>query len=73
MTDATEDTENAENAEAAEDAEAAAARDLEREREQQLLALEKKRERYVWYYLAYFLFGIHLVAFVMIYAVLHAK
>ncbi|MGW3669483.1 hypothetical protein [Streptomyces sp. NPDC005141] len=37
------------------------------------LALEKKRERYVWYYLAYFLFGIHIVAFVMIYAVLHAK
>ncbi|WP_055535283.1 hypothetical protein [Streptomyces graminilatus] len=43
-----------------------------REQEQQLLALEKKRERYVWYYLAYFLFGIHLVAFVMIYAVKHA-
>ena len=37
------------------------------------LALEKKRERFVWYYLAYFLFGIHLVAFVMIYAVKHAK
>jgi hypothetical protein len=44
----------------------------EREAEQQRLALEKKRERYVWYYLAYFLFGIHIVAFVMIYAVLHA-
>ncbi|MCN9241250.1 hypothetical protein NGF19_10705 [Streptomyces sp. RY43-2] len=41
--------------------------------EQQRLALEKKRERYVWYYLAYFLFGIHLVAFVMIFAVKHAK
>ncbi|MFE9996600.1 hypothetical protein [Streptomyces avermitilis] len=41
--------------------------------EQQRLALEKKRERYVWYYLAYFLFGIHIVAFVMIYAVTHAK
>lgn len=41
--------------------------------EQRRLALEKKRERYVWYYLAYFLFGIHIVAFVMIYAVLHAK
>ncbi|WRZ91402.1 hypothetical protein OHB54_21370 [Streptomyces sp. NBC_01007] len=41
--------------------------------EQARLALEKKRERYVWYYLAYFLFGIHIVAFVMIYAVLHAK
>ncbi|MBB4793120.1 hypothetical protein [Streptomyces nodosus] len=37
------------------------------------LSLEKKRERYVWYYLAYFLFGIHVVAFVMIYAVRHAK
>ncbi|KOV79854.1 hypothetical protein ADL01_12710 [Streptomyces sp. NRRL WC-3618] len=54
------------------DADDTAARDQDREREQQLLALEKKRERYVWYYLAYFLFGIHLVAFVMIYAVLHA-
>jgi hypothetical protein len=41
--------------------------------EKQRLALEKKRERYVWYYLAYFLFGIHIVAFVMIYAVMHAK
>ncbi|MFJ9119634.1 MULTISPECIES: hypothetical protein [Streptomyces] len=41
--------------------------------ERQRLALEKKRERYVWYYLGYFLFGIHIVAFVMIYAVLHAK
>ncbi|MGW2569710.1 hypothetical protein [Streptomyces sp. NPDC001537] len=47
--------------------------DAEREAEQQRLLLEKKRERYVWYYLAYFLFGIHIVAFVMIYAVLHAK
>ena len=45
----------------------------ERAAEQQRLALEKKRERYVWYYLAYFLFGIHLVAFVMIFAVKHAK
>ncbi|MFI2643369.1 hypothetical protein [Streptomyces sp. NPDC018610] len=44
-------------------------RTAERER----LALEKKRERYVWYYLGYFLFGIHIVAFVMIYAVRHAK
>jgi hypothetical protein len=44
------------------------ARQAERER----LALEKKRERFVWYYLAYFLFGIHIVAFVMIYAVRHA-
>jgi len=41
--------------------------------EQRRLALEKKRERIVWYYLGYFLFGIHIVAFVMIYAVMHAK
>ncbi|WP_018568212.1 hypothetical protein [Streptomyces sp. PsTaAH-124] len=41
--------------------------------EQRRLAEEKKRERYVWYYLGYFLFGIHVVAFVMIYAVRHAK
>ncbi|MEU0287740.1 hypothetical protein [Streptomyces sp. NPDC006147] len=41
--------------------------------ERRRLALERKRERYVWYYLAYFLFGIHIVAFVMIYAVTHAK
>ncbi|MFE1292678.1 hypothetical protein [Streptomyces sp. NPDC058751] len=41
--------------------------------EQARLALEKKRERYVWYYLAYFLFGIHIVAFVMIYAVMSTK
>ncbi|WP_369036230.1 MULTISPECIES: hypothetical protein [Streptomyces] len=56
-----------------EDAEDTAARARDREQEKQLLALEKQRERYVWYYLAYFLFGIHLVAFVMIYAVKHAK
>ncbi|MDT0439335.1 MULTISPECIES: hypothetical protein [Streptomyces] len=41
--------------------------------ERRHLDLEKRRERYVWYYLAYFLFGIHIVAFVMIYAVRHAK
>ncbi|MEZ3180034.1 hypothetical protein KYY02_15475 [Streptomyces pimonensis] len=41
--------------------------------EQRRLALEKKRERYVWYHLGYFLFGIHIVAFVMIHAVTHAK
>ncbi len=33
---------------------------------------EKRNERYMWWYLGYFLFGIHLVAFVMIYAVTHA-
>jgi hypothetical protein len=57
----------------AENTEDTSARDQDREQEQRLLALEKQRERYVWYYLAYFLFGIHLVAFVMIYAVKHAK
>jgi hypothetical protein len=41
--------------------------------ERRRLAEEKRNERYVWWYLAYFLFGIHLVAFVMIYAVMHAK
>ena len=45
----------------------------DRAAEQERLSLEKKRERFVWYYLAYFLFGIHIVAFVMIYAVRHAK
>ncbi|WP_419156113.1 hypothetical protein [Streptomyces canus] len=29
-------------------------------------------ERQMWWWLAYFLFGIHIVAFVMIYAVMHA-
>ncbi len=41
--------------------------------EKRRLAEEKKNERHVWWYLAYFLFGIHIVAFVMIYAVTHAK
>ncbi|MGW0735845.1 hypothetical protein [Streptomyces sp. NPDC002851] len=41
--------------------------------EQRHLAQETKNERMVWWYLAYFLFGIHIVAFVMIYAVTHAK
>ncbi|MFE9604610.1 hypothetical protein [Streptomyces hokutonensis] len=36
------------------------------------LAEETRNERKVWYFLAYFLFGIHIVAFVMIYAVMHA-
>ncbi|WP_405817697.1 hypothetical protein OG241_23870 [Streptomyces sp. NBC_01390] len=44
----------------------------EQEQEQRRLAEEKKNERYMWWYLGYFLFGIHLVAFVMIYAVTHA-
>ncbi|MEU9479243.1 hypothetical protein [Streptomyces sp. NPDC048191] len=42
--------------------------DLERRR----LAQETRDERKVWYFLGYFLFGIHIVAFVMIYAVRHA-
>jgi heme/copper-type cytochrome/quinol oxidase subunit 3 len=36
-------------------------------------AQEKRAERYMWWYLAYFLFGIHIVAFVMIFAVRHGK
>ncbi|MFI2437180.1 hypothetical protein [Streptomyces sp. NPDC018693] len=39
--------------------------------EKRRLAEETKNERQVWYFLAYFLFGIHIVAFVMIYAVRH--
>ncbi|MFF9088993.1 hypothetical protein ACF1BE_21710 [Streptomyces sp. NPDC014991] len=41
--------------------------------ERRRLAQETKDERQVWYFLAYFLFGIHILAFVMIYAVRHAK
>lgn len=41
--------------------------------EQRRLVEETKNERYMWWYLGYFLFGIHIVAFVMIYAVTHAK
>ena len=40
--------------------------------ERRRLAEETRNERKVWYFLAYFLFGIHVVAFVMIYAVTHA-
>ncbi|WP_405659531.1 hypothetical protein [Streptomyces sp. RK9] len=43
------------------------------EQESRRLAQEKKNERLVWWYLAYFLFGIHIVAFIMIYAVMHAE
>lgn len=35
-------------------------------------AEEKRTERQMWWYLAYFLFGIHLVALIMIFAVRHA-
>ncbi|MFI6852484.1 hypothetical protein [Streptomyces sp. NPDC050416] len=44
----------------------------QRDREQQRLTQETKNERHMWWWLAYFLFGIHIVAFVMVYAVLHA-
>ncbi|MFD5537094.1 hypothetical protein ACFWIJ_04365 [Streptomyces sp. NPDC127079] len=45
----------------------------EKSLEQARLAQETKDERQVWYFLAYFLFGIHFIAFIMIYAVRHAK
>jgi 1,4-dihydroxy-2-naphthoate octaprenyltransferase len=41
--------------------------------EQARLIQETKNERHMWVFLAYFLFGIHVIAFVMIYAVRHAK
>jgi hypothetical protein len=53
----------------ADDPTAALESDLEKHR----LKQETKNERQVWYFLAYFLFGIHIIAFVMIYAVRHAK
>jgi hypothetical protein len=45
----------------------------ERTAEKRRLAQETKDERRVWYFLAYFLFGIHIIAFVMIYAVKHGN
>jgi uncharacterized protein YpmS len=42
------------------------------DRDRRRLNEEKKNERKMWWWLAYFLFGIHIVAFVMIYAVTHA-
>ncbi|GAQ58381.1 hypothetical protein [Streptomyces acidiscabies] len=45
----------------------------ERAAELRRLARETKNERQVWIYLAYFFFVIHIIAFVMIYAVRHAK
>lgn len=41
--------------------------------EKRRLAQETKDERQVWIFLAWFLFGIHIIAFVMIYAVKHAN
>ncbi|MEU9344504.1 hypothetical protein AB0D74_25235 [Streptomyces sp. NPDC048278] len=46
---------------------------LEKDLENARLKQETKNERQVWYFLAYFLFGIHFIAFIMIYAVRHAK
>ncbi|MFD8723323.1 MULTISPECIES: hypothetical protein [Streptomyces] len=46
---------------------------LENDLEKARLKQETKNERQVWYFLGYFLFGIHIIAFVMIYAVRHAK
>ncbi|WP_306321238.1 MULTISPECIES: hypothetical protein [unclassified Streptomyces] len=46
---------------------------LQREYDDRRRKEEKRGERYVWWYLGYFLFGIHIVAFVMIYAIHHAK
>ncbi|GGN28290.1 hypothetical protein [Streptomyces fuscichromogenes] len=46
---------------------------LEGDLEEHRLEQETRNERQVWYFLAYFLFGIHIIAFVMIYAVRHAK
>lgn len=43
------------------------------EAERRRLDQETKDERQVWWYLGYFLFGIHLVAWIMIFAVRHAK
>ncbi|WP_037869489.1 hypothetical protein [Streptomyces sp. SPB074] len=47
-------------------------REYDEEYDRRRLAEEKRNERYLWWYLAYFLFGIHLVAFVMILAIKHA-
>ncbi|MGW2346234.1 hypothetical protein [Streptomyces sp. NPDC001661] len=46
---------------------------LQREYDDRRRAEEKRGERYMWWYLGYFLFGIHIVAFVMIYAIKHAN
>ncbi|MET7569491.1 hypothetical protein ABZT04_13455 [Streptomyces sp. NPDC005492] len=44
----------------------------DRSPEKRRLAEETRNERKVWYFLGYFLFGIHIIAFVMMYAVTHA-
>jgi hypothetical protein len=52
-------------------AEARRATEKEAARQRAADGLEKRTERQMWWYLAYFLFGIHLVALVMIFAVRH--
>ncbi|MGW1778907.1 hypothetical protein ACWCQQ_07160 [Streptomyces sp. NPDC002143] len=52
---------------------AADAQNALKAQEQRRLAQETRDERKMWGFLAYFLFGIHFIAFVMIYAVRHAK
>ncbi|MCX4764109.1 hypothetical protein OG562_24745 [Streptomyces sp. NBC_01275] len=64
MTDRDEETE----ADGADEADEAA-----KSLEQRRLIQETKNERHMWVFLAYFLFGIHVIAFVMIYAVRHAN
>ncbi|MFJ3495810.1 hypothetical protein ACIPPJ_19760 [Streptomyces sp. NPDC086091] len=54
-------------------ADATAGEPPEQTAERRRLAQETKDERQVWYFLAYFLFGIHIIAFVMIYAVKHGN
>ncbi|TQE28057.1 hypothetical protein SipoB123_10480 [Streptomyces ipomoeae] len=66
-------TEPSERSRPSEASEASEASEVDLTSEKRRLVEEKKNERYVWWYLAYFLFGIHIVAFVMIYAVTHAK
>ncbi|MEB8341735.1 hypothetical protein [Streptomyces endophyticus] len=46
---------------------------LQQEYDDRRRAEEKRGERYMWWYLGYFLFGIHIVAFVMIFAIKHAN
>lgn len=49
------------------------ARPVATPQERRRLAEETRTEKYVWWSLGYFFFGIHIVAFVMIYAVTHAR
>ncbi|MFD4988075.1 hypothetical protein [Streptomyces sp. NPDC058374] len=49
------------------------ARPVATAQERRRLAEETRSEKYVWWSLGYFFFGIHIVAFVMIYAVTHAR